>query len=311
MTKKHPLLGGGADLLSNSIQPQPPAAAPRKRGENKENKIIAELRAGKEKRAQPVKTVLDWSRIGAAGLILAVALSPVPAHALFGMGGKAGGATEVTQLANHAELVAQVGEAVQTTSNTLMTAEATLRMLRQLPEQVISQMTNLPIAELQVLANAYSVMARAVNVYREAEAVLRQADADSMRLNITPAQLFRMKAEAAYRYGGVYKTTYEQEQAKLAALEQTSQDVQEQAEKVQSVDANVKGIQFLATQNLNLQAALASINESISKANMLALMEAEKDKEKEAEALMRESDFLDKRRQAVEPGDSTLPLPVR
>lgn len=55
MTKKSKPIGG-ADLLSGI---QPPAA-PRKRGG--ESKIVAELRASKEKQQQPVKNVLDWSR---------------------------------------------------------------------------------------------------------------------------------------------------------------------------------------------------------------------------------------------------------
>lgn len=56
MTKTKPKPLSGADLLAGI---QPPAT-PRKRGG--ESKIIAELRASKEKKQQPVKTVLDWSR---------------------------------------------------------------------------------------------------------------------------------------------------------------------------------------------------------------------------------------------------------
>lgn len=204
------------------------------------------------------------SRIGAVGLILSFALSlPFSANA-----GETGGmATEVTQLANNAELVAQVGEAVQTTSNTLMTAQATMQMLRQLPQSVISQMTNLPIAEVQKLAEAYTVMSRAVGVYQQAEAVLRQAQSDATRLNITPSELLYYKADAAYKYGGIYQQTYEQEQAKLAALAEVSQDVQEQAEQVASIDANVKGIQFIANQNIAIQKTLNQIADSIATAN--------------------------------------------
>ncbi|MCL5060260.1 MAG: hypothetical protein M1449_07000, partial [Candidatus Thermoplasmatota archaeon] len=42
---------------------------------------------------------------------------------------------------------------------------------------------------------------------------------------------------AAYKYGGVYQQTYEQEQAKLKRLAETSKDVQRQAEIVKGIDS--------------------------------------------------------------------------
>ncbi len=178
----------------------------------------------------------------AVGLIAALAASSLA----YAGGGATGGATEITQLLNKAELVAQVGESVQTTSNTLMSAQATMQQLRQLAPSTIAQMSGVPIDQVQKLANAYTVMSRSVGVYKDASDVLQKAADDSQRLGITPSELLRYKADAAYKHGGVYKQTYEQEQEKLARLGEVSKDVQQQAEQVKSIDANVKGIQFLA-----------------------------------------------------------------
>ena len=235
---------------------------------------------------------------------LAAALA-LPAHA----GGATGGATEVTQLLNHIELVAQVGEAVQTTSNTLMTAQATMQMLRQLSPDVVSQMTGLPIDQVAKLAEAYTVMSQATQVYQDAEAVLRKAQQDAARLKIPPSELLRYKAEAAYRHGGIYQQTYEQEQAKLKRLAEVSADVQRQAEEVKSIDANVKGIQFLASQNIKMQAVLGLIGDSIHTANANAAREAEKQKENERLAGEREAAMMEARRRATTTPDSKLKLP--
>lgn len=224
-------------------------------------------------------------------------------------GGATGGATEITQIMNHAELISQVGEAVQTTSNTLMSAQATMQQLRQLAPSTIAQMAGVPIDKVQKLAQAYTVMSQAKSVYDDAADVLKRATADSQRLNIQPSELLRYKAEAAYKYGGVYRQTYDQEQAKLARLSDVSSDVQQQAQQVASIDANVKGIQFLAGQNVKVQATLADISDSIATANANAAMEAENEKRAAARSADREAAMLEARRRAVETPTGKLKLP--
>lgn len=215
----------------------------------------------------------------AGGLATMVFAFSVPAHA----SGVVAGATEITQIMNNAELIAQVGEATQTTANTLMTAQSTMQMLRQLPASVIDKaMGGLPVEKVQAMADAYVVMSQATSVYKEAEEVLRKAALDAEQLGITPSELLRHKANAAAQHGGVYRSAYEEEQRKLALLAKTSAEVQKQANTVKSIDSNVGGIQFLASQNVQVQASLGQINESIARANELAFIEAAKDKDKEA-----------------------------
>lgn len=223
----------------------------------------------------------------------------LPASAPAHSSGVVAGATEITQIMNNAELIAQVGEATQTTANTLMTAQSTMQMLRQLPASVIDEaMGGLPVEKVQAMADAYVVMSQATSVYKEAEEVLRKAALDAEQLGITPSELLRHKANAAAQHGGVYLQTYEQEQAKLARLAKTSAEVQKQANTVKSIDSNVGGIQFLASQNVQVQASLADIASSIATANANAANAAHLAELKKADVAKREADMLDARRRS-------------
>lgn len=222
----------------------------------------------------------------------------LPLSAVAG-GGMTGGATEFTQLANKAELIAQVGQAVQTTSNTLMTAQSTMQMLRQLPESVISEaMSGLPVEKVQALADAYTVMSQAVGVYQDAEAVLRKAHNDAQRLGISPSELLQHKANAAAMHGGVYKQAYEAEQAKLARLAKTSAEVQKQANTVKTIDSNVGGIQFLASQNVQVQATLAELSGSVAVATANAAREAKLRQDELERVQRREAELMEARRKS-------------
>lgn len=219
----------------------------------------------------------------------------VPAHA----SGIVAGATEFTQIANNIELVAQVGEATQTTANTLMTAQSTMQMLRRLPESAISgALGGLPVEKVQAMADAYVVMNQATGVYRDAENVLRKAQYDAERLGISPSELLRHKANAAAMHGGIYLQTYEAEQAKLARLAETSKEVQKQAETIKGIDANVSGIQFLASQNVQVQATLADISGSIATANANAAREAKLRQDELERVQRREAQAMDARSRA-------------
>lgn len=230
---------------------------------------------GKVPGSSDVGVMLRFLAGAASGLVLSF-----PAHA---GGGITGGATELTQLLNHAELIAQVGEAVQTTSNTLMTAQSTMQMLRQLPAAVIDgALSGLPVEQVQAMADAYKVMNEATGVYKDAENVLRKAEQDAKMLNITPSELLQHKANAAAMHGGIYLTSYEAEQARIKRAAEMSKEVQKQAEIVKGIDSQVGGIQALASQNVAMQATLATISTSISEANANAYLEAEKAKNAES-----------------------------
>lgn len=239
-------------------------------------------------------------------ILFAAAAIPFTAQA---GGGATGGSTEITQLMNNFELISQVGEAVNTTSNTLMTAQSTMQQLRQLGPDVVAQMTGLPIDQVQKMADAYQVMSKASTVYTDAAAVLEKARNDAINLNVSPSELLRMKAEVAAAFGGQYKQVYDQEQAKLRRLADVSVDVQRQAETVKGIDANVKGIQVLANQNVKMQSALASLNESVSTANAMAAQAAASTASEQVRGNQDAARTADAYRSAIRPAVGAIPLP--
>ena len=175
---------------------------------------------------------------------------------------------------NHAELLKSLAQHIQTASNTLSTAEATMQQIRQLDPGTISALVGVPIGTVQTMATAYGVFSKASSVYTDAAAVLQKASYDAQMLHTSPSSLLNMKAQVAYAYGGQYKANYDAEQAKLAALTDTAKQVQQSADSLGGINSAVAGVQTLAGQNLQIQAQLTSLNESISRANSLAYQEA-------------------------------------
>lgn len=127
---------------------------------------------------------------------------------------------------------------------------------------------------------------------------------------VLPSELQTLPDLCGYRYAGVYMQNYEQEQAKLKRLAETSADVQKQAEKVKTIDANVKGIQLLANQNLQVQGLLVQMNDSISTANSLAAKRMEEEKLDEQRGALAASKEEAAFRAAKKQADGTTPLPT-
>lgn len=219
-------------------------------------------------------------------------------------------ATEWTQLTNKVQLISQVGESVRTTANTLQTAQATMQQLRQLGPETVRQMTGLPIDQVKKLADAYQVMSSASSAYSDAADVLKKVQSDSQRLNITPTQLFQMKADVANAYGGVYKQQFDQEQAKLKRLADVSNDVQSQSTQIGGINSSVGGIQVLANQNLKMQVMLTTLNESIATANSLAAQVAQQAQQAQAQGNIDAARTADAYQKAVNPATGGITLPT-
>lgn len=239
-------------------------------------------------------------------ITLTLTLTAPAAHA----GAATGGATEPTQLMNNIQLVAQVKESMETTTNTLMTVKHTMDALRQLPENLLGEaLGGLGLEKVQALADAYTVMSQATGVYRDAENVLRQAHHDAATLNISPSELLRHRANLAYREGGVYRQTYEQEVGKIEQLTRTSAEVQKQAEIVMATDSTVGGIQGLAAQNVALHSTMAAISHSIATANKDAAAAAEREARERGDVANAAAELDEVRRRSARTPDARLGLP--
>ena len=225
---------------------------------------------------------MDRKLFGTSSVGLTVALAFAVSNAF--AGGATGGALESTQLMNKIELIAQVSEAVDTTANTLLTAQQTMQMLKNLPDTIRSELlSGLPVDKVQALAQSYKTFAKASLTYKDAQKVLEDAYRDMQALKMNPAEYLDFRIKAAQTLGGVYKDQYETEVAKLNRLKDTSLDIQKQASAIHKINSQVSGLQTIATQNVQMQTFLGDISASISQANANAAAEKERKENEFAE----------------------------
>lgn len=240
----------------------------------------------------------------ATALALAAALAAPAARA----GAMAGGASEWTQLLNMAQLIQQTSEAIENTSNTLMTAQKTIQMLKSLPDNTLAEITaGLPVEKVQALADAYKMFSGARDVYADAQRVLDDARREAELLQMSPADYLRARSSAAQALGGSYKQQYESEIDKLDRLARTARDVTQQAQTIKRINSNVGGLQTLASQNLQIQTLLADVSSSIAQANVAAAQAAERDAQREQRGADAEAKLMDARDAAIRALDTAAP----
>lgn len=186
----------------------------------------------------------------------------------FAGGGMSGGAMESTQLMNNAELVAQVGESMQQTSNTLRTAFATMQQLRQLPPDMLEKVAggvlkemDLSVADLKTMSNAYETFNKASSAYRDAAGVMRTAGSDLQRfervgMSIPVDKYLSMYIEKALRGGDAAAARMDAQIQTLQRAAGMSKAVQDSAAAVSKIDSSTAGLQMLAQQNLKTQQIL-------------------------------------------------------
>jgi len=215
------------------------------------------------------------------GILIAGSLfASYPAHT---GGGITGGALEITQLANNAELMAQVAEATQQTVHQINMLTTMLQNLKDLANlNFIAQQLGIDLGPLRDFIRAYNGVKGALNQLEQIQRSLSRMADNSMSMSyffrqamndlmtatggqgtITAEQLNRslMALDEARR-----QEAEEALQRRVEMIEQMQQDyqfIQNNAREIRSITGNVQGLQFLATQNTNLQRLLLDTKMSI------------------------------------------------
>lgn len=212
-----------------------------------------------------------------------------------GGGGMTGGALEVTQLANNAELVASYAKEAEAAMNTLQTAVATLENLRQLPNSVVSQISGPQLRKLQQMAEVYlrlkSIHERTTNL----SASMRRVSEMSNVLKLTPSEVLQAKVDAANAYGGFYREQLTMEADNLQQLEKEVKEFND-SQNFTEIKSSVSGLQYLANQNVALYNMLGNLNRTLAVSNQIAAAKGthEIDQEKLHRA---NAEALDRKRQ--------------
>lgn len=204
---------------------------------------------------------------------LSLALISLPAVA---GGGATGGATEFTQLMNHAELIDNVVNTANNVKNTLRSAMYLYQSLQNLDPSTISRMAGFPAQDIQAMANLYGQVTTLQSTAQQASQVLTNFQAGAQFMNMDPQQYLLLRAQAAQQYGGVYAASFNSEANAITALQRQAQLVNSTISQIPANDSIVGSLSTLAAQNAQTQSVTISLAQSIHQANQLAYAEKQK-----------------------------------
>ncbi len=240
----------------------------------------------------------------AAVSLIVVAQSGMSVNA--GSVGGNGAATEVTQLANHTELIANALNTANTVKNTLQTVVELKAQLMQLNPQTIAQMVGLPIDQINQLVGLYGQVNQVIGDYQQVLNLLKQVQSDSGYMNMSPLQYLKFRAQLAQRLGGVYMQSYLADQSKLATLQQQAQQLQIMASQIPGISSQVQGMQALQASNLQVASMMAALNEQMTRQNEIAMMEKNNQANEDAAALQAQAARLQQFQQLHQESVDTL-----
>ncbi|WP_244391407.1 conjugal transfer protein TrbJ [Burkholderia pseudomallei] len=184
----------------------------------------------------------------AAGLLLA--------SAAWSGGGMTGGATEITQLMNHAELVSSVAQQAQMVEQNVQAQITRLQQyvtmvqnLKQVPASLIDQ-TIAPyraqIASFQSLSSAIAQLQQAATA---TNGLFGRSLAEMNTTGMSPAQWLSAFTSLASTRGGIYQQQLTQDMQNLDTLAARAQNLQEIQSQIPNVGGAVQGLQMLNQQS--------------------------------------------------------------
>lgn len=195
-----------------------------------------------------------------------------PAAHAGGAGGAAtGGATEWTQMANHAELVMGVGQQAQQVANQI-------RQITQAIEEkilLIQDLKKLPIAlvaaavapfkdDLKAYASLYKSVTDIRRASNEAVGMLDRRSREMRHMNLDPRAYLQQEIALAQSRGGQFSAEFERDMQRLANFNAKSQALEVATRNAGNASGTVEGLQALATQNAIAGAATIELAQVIT-----------------------------------------------
>ena len=213
------------------------------------------------------------ARLGTLAIAVILATQPLPSWALFGGGGGVGGATEVTQMLNHAELITNAQNAITTATNTLRQVQQLDQQLQNLPAGAVALILGNASPDLKAALGLYQQMNATQTAYQQLQQRLGTNMQAMTTANLTPSQFFTARAQLAQQKGGIY-------QAQISADQQAMQNAQEQAQALDrmisansQISSEVGGLQAVANSNVQVIGAIQGMQNTLLAANAAAAQE--------------------------------------
>lgn len=184
-----------------------------------------------------------------------------------------GGALEITQLLNHAELIKEVAQQAEQISNQIRQYATMIQNLRQLPENWIGQVT-MPYREAYA-----SLMQIKTSVDELRAASQTMGDIFSRRLNamklldMTPQEYLNAELRLAQEWGGQYEKTLDADLRSLEKAADKAEALRRLSDSIPAISGNVEGLQNLASHATMMAGELIEMRTSIQRQHALTMQD--------------------------------------
>ena len=198
---------------------------------------------------------------------LVACVSARDAHAgLFGGGGGvSGGATEATQLLNHAELVESVARQAELVEQALQAQITRLQNLAQMHAATLSR----AMQPYQTQASGYQALYGAVVQLRVAadrtNGLFGRSMAEMSSAGLSPSQWLSAYTQLAVTRGGLYQQQLNADLGNLGALADRAANLQRIEAQIPGVTGNVQGLQLLNQQSNVLAGEMVDLHALIAR----------------------------------------------
>jgi P-type conjugative transfer protein TrbJ len=196
--------------------------------------------------------------------LLLVLTSAAPAWA--GGGGAAtGGATEITQLANHAELASSVAKEAQIVEQNIQAQITRLQNLIQLPGVMISQTLAPYRAQLANFQMLYTAVTRLRDAAESTSSLFGRSMSEMGVTGLSPSQWLSAYSNLAATRGGLYRQQLDSDMASLDNLAVRAQNLQQIQSQIPGVTGNVQGLQMLNQQSNVLAGEMVDLHALVAR----------------------------------------------
>lgn len=217
-----------------------------------------------------------------------------------------GGSTEITQIMNNLELVKQVMQEAETVRNTLQSAMYLKKSLQQMDPRELARMLQRPLDEVRAMASMHDQLGGLIDSERDLFKRMGRFKDGAQSQNMTPSEYLKALSEQAAAGGEVYEKSLDADQKRIKDVQSRIDSIQATADSVPTVTSQVEGLQKLLGSNAQLQVQMLSMNEAMTKANVMAAM---KGRNEEANKKAHLDHAQDERDRMQKLKDMTISLP--
>lgn len=216
-----------------------------------------------------------------------------------------GGATEITQLLNNAELAAStakqasmVSEQVKSNFTQYQQYSTMVTNLKSLPQEILEQ-ANIPyLDQIMAMREVYNAVKDVKEAAEDTRDLFNRRIGEMKSLNMKPSEYLKAEIALATRKGGIYERQLRADLKAIDNLRQRSEQLQRLSKT--KIAGNVEGLQLLNQQTSMLTGEMMDLKASILQQNAIATqdrIDGEREKSVANDAARRNSEEEDRRDQ--------------